>query len=222
LVIVNPNNPTGSCISPTEWDQLKQVALAKRLSLICDEVFVDYYLGEEPAQIDPALSDDLPLFLLNGLSKLAGLPQVKLGWIGIRGPANQRDKMLERLEIIADTYLSVSAPIQHAGPALLQLAETIRSQIQDRIRANYKLLHEHSAGSSVECLLAQGGWYATLRLPRIQSEEEWVLQFLESANTLVHPGYFYDFPNEAYVVISLLPRPDEFREGVSRLLEEAG
>jgi aspartate/methionine/tyrosine aminotransferase len=222
IVIVNPNNPTGSYISSDEWEQLRQMALRYDIPIICDEVFVDYPLSDGQSLVDPAASDDHSLFLLNGFSKLAGLPQFKLGWIGVKGPTRPTRERLERLEVIADTFLSVSAPIQHAGPALLGLAGRIREQIQCRVRANYRNLSDLCRGTSVENLKTLGGWYANLRLPRIHTEEQWTLQFLGSADTLVHPGYFYDFSEEAYVVISLLPKPAIFEEGVSRLLTEVG
>lgn len=220
IVIVNPNNPTGSFIAMREWEILTQLASSRSTTLICDEVFIDYSLSDGFPQVDPVSQSEVPLFIINGLSKTAGLPQFKLGWIVVRGPADHKEKWMEHLEVISDTFLSVSTPIQQAGPSLMKSAQEVRSQIRTRIRANYDFLTDRCRESTVQCLSAQGGWYANLRLPRIKSEEEWTLHFLEFADTLVHPGYFYDFPEEAFVVISLLPRPQEFREGVKRLLDQ--
>ena len=220
IVLVNPNNPTGSYIDQKEWEGLRDLCLARRVTMICDEVFVDYCISDALHPFDPASATDVPTFLLNGLSKTSGLPQMKLGWIIVQGPAKQRRERLEHLEIVADTFLSVSTPIQHAVPILLEIANGIRGQIQRRIRTNYGFLLDSCSNTAVQCLITEGGWYASLRLPRIKSEEEWILHFLESADTLVYPGYFYDFAEEAYVVLSLLPNPNEFEEGVKRLLEK--
>jgi aspartate/methionine/tyrosine aminotransferase len=218
IVLVNPNNPTGSYIGLEEWETLKELVANRSIALICDEVFVDYPLSDEFCPVDPASDTDLPLFILNGLSKTAGLPQFKLGWISLPGRSAEVKETLEHLEIIADTFLSVSTPIQLAGPDLLKFAQEVRRQIRDRIRENYHLLKARCSGTSVQCLTAQGGWYANLRLPNIQSEETWTLHLLEEADTLVHPGYFYGYPEGTYLIISLLPQPEEFQEGVSRLL----
>jgi aspartate/methionine/tyrosine aminotransferase len=222
IVVVNPNNPTGSFVAADQWKILREISLSRDVPLICDEVFIDYSIDDASYPVDPAAENEVSLFILNGLSKLAGLPQLKLGWIAARGPADQMRRRMEHLEIIADTFLSVGTPVQLAGPALLASAGEVHGQIQSRIRENYHFLQVRCSKTPVECLNLQGGWYANLRLPRIRSEEEWVLHFLESADTLVHPGYFYGFPQEAYMVISLLTKPEDFQEGVSRLLREVG
>jgi len=220
LVLVNPNNPTGSYIERREWEHIKDLCRVRQVFLICDEVFADYRLNQRLHPFDPASDNDLPAFLLNGLSKTAGLPQMKLGWILLRGPEKKKRTLLGQLEVVADTFLSVGTPVQHAAPDFLAMSREIRKQIQCRIQTNYDFLQDSCSNTPAQCLIAEGGWYAILRLPRIQSEEEWVLQILRSADTLVHPGYFYDFAEEAYLVLSLLPDPDRFEEGVNRLQGE--
>jgi len=220
LILVNPNNPTGSYIKREEWSHIKEICCARQISLICDEVFADYRLDESVHPFDPASDNDFPTFLLNGLSKTAGLPQLKLSWILLRGPEKMKRTQLENLEVIADTFLSVGTPVQRAAPDLLAMAGEIRKQIHCRVQTNYDYLRISCLDSPAQCLIAEGGWYAVLRLPRIQSEEEWILQILGATDTLVHPGYFYDFAEEAYLVLSLLPERDRFEEGVSRLLGE--
>jgi aspartate/methionine/tyrosine aminotransferase len=220
VVLVNPNNPTGSYIHFEEWNEVKKLCIANQVALICDEVFVDYPLNERSVDVDLVEGNELLSFILNGLSKSAGLPQMKLGWILVRGPLPQRKESLDRLEIIADTYLSVGTPVQHATRSLLALCSQVRSQIRDRIRSNYNFLSRAVVPTAVQCLETEGGWYAILRVPSTQSEEEWALQILNDRGVLVHPGYFYDFAEEAFLVLSLLPRRDLFEEGVSRLLAE--
>jgi aspartate/methionine/tyrosine aminotransferase len=186
--------------------------------VICDAVFTDYRLDSRASFFDPISETEVPLFILNGLSKSAGLPQVKLSWIILRGPEDLKKQSLSHLQLVSDTYLSVGTPAQHAMPALLGVSGKIRSQILARIRANYQSLWKACTGTAVEPLRSEGGWYATLRLPRSRSEEEWSLYLLEAANVLVHPGYFFDFSEEAYVIVSLLVDSTGFDDGVSRLV----
>lgn len=210
IVLVNPNNPTGSFL---KQDELARLA-ALGIPLISDEVFSDYALRPDPARVSTLVDVESPLtFCLSGLSKIAALPQMKLGWMVARGPA------LERLELIADTYLSVSAPMQNALPRLLQAGAAVRQQIARRTASNLDLLR-HTVGGHSACqvLDLEGGWYATLRIPRTRTEEEWTLLLLDRDNVLVQPGFFYDFPSEAYLVLSLLTPPETFREGLARLL----
>ena len=158
-------------------------------------------------------------FSLSGLSKVAGLPQMKLGWIVISGPAAARAEAKDKLEWIADTYLSVSTPVQHAAPRLLELGKGIHSQIAARVRANLAWLKSAIAADSPCRLLAvEGGWSVTLQVPRIRREEEWALELLAEDNVLVQPGFFFDFESEAFLVLSLLTPPETFREGCRRLL----
>ncbi len=165
---------------------------------------------------------DVLTFCLSGLSKVAGLPQLKLGWIVTGGPALEREQAFQRLELIADTYLSVSAPVQWAAPALLGLRTRLQDQILARVRANRAfVLSQIGPRSPWRLLATEGGWYAILEAPRIQSEEEWVLSLLASDGVLVQPGFFFDFEREAFLVLSLLTPEEVFREGVRRILARA-
>jgi hypothetical protein len=157
------------------------------------------------------------------LSKSAGLPQVKLGWIAVDGPDALVLGALDRLELICDTYLSVSTPVQVAAPALMAGGAAIREQLQARVRGNYATLREAAAAHPVvEVLAADAGWSAVLRVPSKVSEEDLVLALLAERGVLVHPGFFFDFPREAFLVSSLLPEPAVFAEGVRRVMEHVG
>jgi aspartate/methionine/tyrosine aminotransferase len=192
--------------------------------MIVDEVFIDYPLprrGRPPRGEDPGRTTPNPplTFRLGGLSKSAGLPQVKLGWIAVEGDSTMVAGALERLEIICDTYLSVSTPVQIAAPQLIEAGAAARAAILARIGRNYAVLEDAVAGRpAVELLQADGGWSAVLRVPATRSEEQLVLELAEQDGVLVHPGYFFDFPHEAFLVISLLPEPAEFDDGVRRVL----
>ncbi len=220
IVLVNPNNPTGSFLKQRELGPLLALCRLHNLALISDEVFADYVLDDN-AQVIRSLTgvDEVLTFCLSGLSKVAGLPQLKLGWIVTGGPPADRQDAFQRLELIADTYLSVSAPAQWAGPAMLGLRCQVQQQILGRVRANRTFLASQIGPASPWNLLAtEGGWYAVLEAPRIQSEEEWVLNLLAEDNVLVQPGFFFDFEREAFLVISLLTAEDVFRAGIRRLL----
>ncbi len=217
IVLVNPNNPTGSFLKEAELGQLVALCRDRSLAIISDEVFSDYALDADPKLV-PSLSEvtDVLTFCLSGLSKVAALPQLKLGWIVTSGPA------FERLELIADTYLSVSAPVQWAAPTLLALRTGLQSQILARVRANRAFLADQIGPTSPWRLLAtEGGWYVVLEAPRIQTEEEWVLSLLSNDGVLVQPGFFFDFEREAFLVLSLLTPEDAYREGVRRILARA-
>jgi alanine-synthesizing transaminase len=223
IVLVNPNNPTGSFLKRSELGTLLTLCAQHNLALISDEVFADYAF-EDDAHLVRSLTviDEVLTFCLSGLSKVAGLPQLKIGWIVTGGPASDRAKAFERLELIADTYLSVGAPVQWAAPALLTLRGEIQRQILGRVLANREFLASQIGPSSPWKLLAtEGGWYAILEAPRIQSEEEWVLNLLTGDGVLVQPGFFFDFERETFLVISLLTAEDIFREGVRRILARA-
>lgn len=168
--------------------------------------------------LDPALRPEVPVFVLSGLSKVAGLPQLKLGWIVVAGPEPLRTQAQDRLEILADTFLSVSTPVQLAAPSLLRSSHGVRRGIAERTRHNLAALRDAVAGSSCSLLPVEGGWYAVLRLPRVLSEEEWALLLLQEEGVLCQPGYFFDFPEEAYLVVSLLGAPAELAEGARRLV----
>lgn len=220
VLAVSPNNPTGSVLTAEEWGALSSLCEVRGTALIVDEVFADYplALGAEPSL--PA--GECLTFRLGGLSKSAGLPQVKLGWIAVEGPARLVTDALERLEVIGDAYLSVSTPVQVAAPALIERGAVVREQIQKRIATNDAALRSLAAAHpSIEVLPTEAGWSSVIRVPATRSEEILVLDLLEQDHLLVHPGFFFDFPHEAFVVISLLPEPDVFRKGVRRLLERA-
>jgi aspartate/methionine/tyrosine aminotransferase len=216
LVAVNPNNPTGSFFSLEEWRRIAQLGLP----LISDEVFASYVFNSSDAPISvlSALPDPpAAVFALDGLSKFAGLPQLKLGSIAFNAPTAQLADLQHRLEVIADTFLSISAPVQAALPALLQLAPARNRLISERIRAN-RAAWELALGAGAATLLrAQAGWNAVLRLPGVKSEQEWVLGLLQQHGVLVQPGWFYDFAEEPIAVVSLLGEPEPFERGVQAL-----
>ena len=220
IVLVNPNNPTGSFLKTFELTRLVALARERNLALISDEVFADYLLDEQAPVVRSLTSlSDVLTFCLSGLSKVAGLPQLKLGWIVTGGPEHDREQAFERLELIADTYLSVSTPVQWAAPALLGLRGELQSQICARVRANRAwIASQIEPASPWKMLASEGGWYAVLEAPRIHSEEEWALDLLNRDNVLVQPGFFFDFEREAFLLVSLLTREDVLREGMRRVL----
>ncbi len=214
LVVVNPNNPTGSFLKRAEWERLQTFGLP----ILSDEVFSDFALAPDPDRV-PTLagSNGVLIFAMSGLSKVAGLPQMKLGWIVAGGPGHET--ALEGLEWIADTFLSVSTPIQLALPRILAASGVVEEQIRTQTRANLDHLITQTMGSPCRCLTVEGGWYAALEVPRIHSEEDWVLHLLAQKDVLVQPGFFYDFEAEAFLVLSLLTPPVTFEHGVARILD---
>ncbi|HEY7388963.1 MAG TPA: pyridoxal phosphate-dependent aminotransferase [Bryobacteraceae bacterium] len=219
IVVVNPNNPTGSYVKTGELEKLAKLCAERHIALISDEVFSDYAFGADAERAASVASLDGGLaFALSGLSKIAGLPQMKLGWIVAAGAKEQRRRAVERLEWVADTYLSVGTPVQWAAARLLAAGESVREQIRKRTAENLAFAREALRGTEANLLSVEGGWYATLQVPRVRSEEEWVLELLERADTLVQPGYFFDFDSEAYLVASLLTARAVFEEGISRLM----
>jgi alanine-synthesizing transaminase len=223
VVLVNPNNPTGSFIKSHERDRLIDLCRAHELAIISDEVFFDYIFGPAGQRVTSLTSVDQVLtFVLSGFSKLLALPQVKLGWIVVGGPERARSEAFARLELIADTYLSVGTPVQWAAKRLLACRDVIQRQILDRVRGNREYLASQIAADSPWRLLeTEGGWYAVLEAPRIYSEEEWTLELLAHENVLVQPGFFFDFEREAFLVVSLLTSPQAFRAGIDRVLARA-
>ena len=224
IVVVNPNNPTGSFLKRAELDVLDALAAERGLAILSDEVFRDYGFDEETERVTTLAGDRQALtFSMSGLSKIAGLPQMKLGWIIASGGASggasgpRREEALDALELIADTYLSVSTPVQVALPRLLALSSGILEQIRERTATNLTRLRETMLGSAATILRTEGGWYAVLQVPRTRTEEEWTLKLLGESDVLVQPGFFFDFESEAFLVVSLLPEPATFAEGVRRL-----
>jgi aspartate/methionine/tyrosine aminotransferase len=218
VVVVNPNNPTGSFVKRPELEAWMRLGGERGIALISDEVFSDYAFARDATRVGVvAASAEAFSFSLSGLSKAAGLPQMKLGWMVAGGPAELRREALEKLEWIADTYLSVSTPVQCAAARLLVAGEDVQRQIRERTAANLAFARGVLDGSAADVLTVEGGWYVTMRVPRIRSEEEWALELLDREGVLVQPGYFFDFETEAFLVVSLLTSPAVFREGMSRL-----
>jgi alanine-synthesizing transaminase len=214
LVLVNPNNPTGSFVKRGELERLARL----RLPIISDEVFSDYAFAPDAARVSTLVDvEDFLAFSMSGLSKVAGLPQMKLGWIVVSGPEALRREAMEKLEWIADTYLSVDAPVQCVAQRLLRFGEEIQAQIRERTAANLRYARQLLLGSAASVLDVEAGWYATLRMPRVRSEEEYALDLLNRESVLVQPGYFYDFESEAFLVVSLLTEEGLFREGMARV-----
>lgn len=222
VVLVNPNNPTGSYLKQQEHAWLTALCAERGIAIISDEVFADYALMPDPQRVTTLAGETGGLtFSLSGLSKVTGLPQMKLGWIVASGPLQLRREAYERLEFIADTYLSVSTPVQLAAPTLLATRKTFQAELRERLRRNLAWVRQALGRSSFHPLLVEGGWYVVLQVPRVRTEEEWILTLLREQDVLVQPGFFYDFEQEAYLVLSLLTPEMVFQEGVSRLQKAA-
>lgn len=217
IVVVNPNNPTGSCLTAEELERLNGLCRTHDLALIIDEVFLDYPNPGDGKRPFSAIANRGALtFTLSGLSKILALPQAKLGWIHVGGPEGLQEGAKSRLEFIADTYLSVGSAIQAAAPALLACQDKIQPQIQARIAANEKAL---ASAPSLPHLHREGGWYAVLQLPEHLSDEKCCLELLERHGLIVHPGFFYDFAEDNRLVLSLIAPPEEFALGLALLGE---
>jgi aspartate/methionine/tyrosine aminotransferase len=222
ILIVSPNNPTGSFLHQNDLDALSSLAAARGWAIIGDEVFADYPLDPAPEATNVLAGADVLTASLGGLSKAAGLPQLKLGWIGFGGPSAKVDEALGAYEVIADTYLSVSTPVQAAAADLIERGTAIRTQILARVQRNLESLRNLAvAHPSVSVLRVEGGWSAVAQVPQLRGEEALVLELLEKDDVLVHPGYFFDFAREAFVVVSLLVEPAIFDQAVTRLLPRA-
>ncbi|MGA2345079.1 MAG: pyridoxal phosphate-dependent aminotransferase [Candidatus Sulfotelmatobacter sp.] len=241
VVVVHPNNPTGSFVSEGEMESLNAFCREHGLALIADEVFLDYGLetsgakapnqerlnrsaeSAAPPKIDPhrsfAGNREVLTFTLSGLSKIAALPQMKVAWVVTSGPQELAAEAMGRLEVIADTYLSMNAPMQWAVPVLLEQRKDIQRQLLDRVRGNLAELDRQLTGQKACSRLAvEGGWYAVLRVPVTRSDEELAIELVQEKAVVVHPGHFYDFPGDGYLVLSLITCEAEFREGVGRIL----
>ncbi len=216
VVFVNPNNPTGSFVKQEEWTEIHKICQEHRLPVICDEVFWDYRFKESGPVPGWAGHGENLSFCLGGLSKSLGLPQMKVSWIIVNGPEAEVDAAASRLEIIADTYLSVNTPSQNALEEWFHLRPVIQKEIMQRIRQNREFLIK-GLPRGCELLHAEGGWYAVLKCPDRYDEEQLALDLLKKDHVLVQPGYFYDFPEEPHIVISLLPPEDVFRKGLEKL-----
>jgi aspartate/methionine/tyrosine aminotransferase len=220
LVLIHPGNPLGRFLSVREQEATAALCASRGLPLISDEVFAEYPFTDDPHRAGPAATSGEALtFSLGGLSKSAGLPSWKLGWIRVGGPLDLRRRIITALELVADSYLSVASPVQRTLAGVLDLAPRIRAAILGRVRGNLSMLRTAVAGvPGIDLLEPDGGWSAVLRVSRPIPDEELVLELLDRAGVLVHPGYFFDFASENYLVLSLLPEPASFAEGVRRLV----
>lgn len=218
VVVIHPNNPTGSYLRDHELTTLLSILAPRRIPLIADEVFFDYTL-DPSARPSRCRSDGEALVLsLGGLSKSCGLPHWKLGWIRISGPDAARHDVLRGLELIADTYLSVATPVQASLGPILEAGREIRARITARVRENWTRLRDRfQPPSPISLLPAEGGWSAVLRVPLRESEEETAIALLERERVVVHPGYLFDFATEGLLVVSLLTPPDTLHDGLTRI-----
>ncbi len=220
IIFVHPNNPTGSFVKQSELAALRPLAKEKNIAFISDEVFSNFILSPAKERVRSfAEIPDVLTFTLEGISKTLGLPQMKLAWIVVNGPPALVKEASARLEIIADTYLSVGTPVQYALPLWLSEQKEIHEEISGRLIKNLTVLKKTLESFPMVTLLEpEAGWYAVLRIPRVQSEEAWCLEILAKDHIFIHPGFFFDFPDEAYLVVSLLPSTASFQESIERLL----
>ena len=218
VIVVHPNNPTGHFTKSAEIDKLNAICAAQELALIADEVFLDFCLNEKrPSSF--AANQDALTFTLSGISKICGLPQMKAAWLVTSGPPELQKEALARLEVIADTYLSMNAPVQLALPAFLAQRRAFQEQLMARVQRNLAELDRQLASQKVcSRLEIEGGWYAVLRVPATRSDEELALCLLNEKGVYVHPGHFYDFPRDGFLVFSLISTGKEFQEGLLRVL----
>ncbi len=218
IVVVHPNNPTGHFTRAAEAERLSALSAERGLALVADEVFFDFPLVQEKPRTFAADSRALT-FTLSGLSKICGLPQMKAAWVVTRGPEEEKARALDRLEVIADTYLSMNAPVQLAMPALLALREGFERQVLSRLRRNLaELDRQLAAQRACSRLNCEGGWYAVLRVPATRTDEELAVELLDTRGVYVHPGHFFDFPANGFVVVSLLTPENCLAEGLRMLL----
>jgi len=224
IIAIHPNNPTGHLVGPGDAAGLQELATTHGLSVISDEVFLDYlWRADSPAERPRgSLAEGSPpalTFALDGLSKSAGLPQLKLGWIRVSGPQPSKREALRRLDFIADTYLSVNAPVQVALPRILAHRHVTAEALRERCRSNLALLDRAvSRDALITRLVGDGGWSAVLRVPATRSDETWALELMDLAGVVVHPGEFYGFDQGAHLVLSLIGESNQFEEGIARLV----
>jgi alanine-synthesizing transaminase len=218
VIVVNPNNPTGHFCKADDMDRLNQLCLERELTLIADEVFLDFSVGED--LLPSFASNNKALtFTMSGLSKISGLPQMKVAWLIATGPQALKQQAVARLEMIADTYLSMNTPIQLALPVLVELRHNFQQQCAERTRSNLAQLDKLvSTQKLCTRLNLEGGWYAILRVPVTGSDEELALELLNTRGVYVHPGHFYDFPADGYLVVSLITPELPFAAGMEALV----
>ncbi len=220
LILVNPGNPTGTFLKRGELEALIAICTLRGITIISDEVFGDYGFDDDAERVATLAAERRVLtFTLNGLSKMLGLPQLKLAWIAASGPEPQVAEALRRLEVIADTYLSVNTPVQTALLDLMACRAEIQRMIRERLAVNRDWLASRTAASlACRAVRSEGGWSAILDVPRARSDEQWALSLLREEGLLVHPGYFFEFPDEGHLVVSLLTPEDRFQEGIIRIM----
>jgi alanine-synthesizing transaminase len=220
VIVVHPNNPTGHFAKPHELEKLNEICSSRDLAIIADEVFLDFTLQEGHTPISFARNSAALTFTMSGLSKISGLPQMKAAWLITSGPERLKSQALARLEIIADTYLSMNAPVQWAITALLERRQPFQTQLLSRVRKNLAELDRQLATQkSCARLVVEGGWYAVLRVPATRSDEELAIELLSQKNVYVHPGHFYDFPSDGFLIVSLITCEEDFTKGMKLLLE---
>jgi alanine-synthesizing transaminase len=218
VIVVNPNNPTGHFCKPGEMEKLNEICSSRRIAIIADEVFLDFHLAATRPRSFAANTGSLT-FTMSGLSKISGLPQMKAAWLIASGPQELKSEALARLEVIADTFLSMNAPVQRAMPVFLELRHGFQKQVLARVRKNLSELDKQlSAQSSCARLDMEGGWYAVVRVPATRSDEDVAIELLNAQGVYVHPGHFYDFPTDGYLIVSLIALESDFNEGIKRLL----
>ena len=219
IIVVNPNNPTGHFVKPAELAALNQLGASRKVAIIADEVFLDFSLLAQPPSTF-ATNHEALTFTMSGLSKISGLPQMKFAWLVVNGPERLKREALARLEVIADTYLSMNAPVQLASPTFLEMRHGFQQQVMERIRTNLAELDHQLAGQK-HCsrLEVEGGWYAVLRVPATRPDEDLALELLEKSDVYVHPGHFYDFHQDGYLVVSLITPDKDFAKGIATLLQ---
>jgi alanine-synthesizing transaminase len=218
VIVVNPNNPTGHFVKPQELAKLNEICFARGMALIADEVFLDFALGEA-RPVSFAANPGALTFTMSGLSKISGLPQMKASWLISSGPMELKAQALARLEVIADTYLSLSAPVQCAIPEFLNQRHQFRQQLMARVRKNLVELGQLLARQkSCACLDVEGGWYAVLRVPATRSDEDLAIELLTAKGVYVHPGHFYDFASDGYLIVSLITPEQHFTKGIQLFL----
>jgi alanine-synthesizing transaminase len=219
VVVVHPNNPTGSYVHAGEFDSLNAFCREHELALTVDEVFLDYPL-DDSAHLSFAGNEEVLTFTLSGLSKISALPQMKVAWVVTSGPAAEVETAMGRLEVIADTYLSMNAPMQWALPSLLEQRHGVQRQLRSRLKTNLAELDRQLATQTLcHRLCVEGGWYAVLRVPVTRSDEELAIELVREKSVIVHPGHFYDFATDGYLVLSLITPAGEFAAGIERVLE---
>jgi hypothetical protein len=224
LILVHPNNPTGSFVKKEERDRIVSHVQDRKIPIIVDEVFSAFSFARDERRAESFVGIDSTLtFTLNGLSKLLGLPQMKLAWIVVSGPEKECSEAIQRLEVIADTYLSVGTVVQHMLPRFLNNSEAMTERILARARSNYEFLKEIcETGSPATLFQCEGGWNAVLRMPGSKSDDGWALELLGEHGVLTHPGHLFDFMTKSCIVVSLLPELDVFSGGLRRILAAVG